>query len=121
MSAFHQILDELVHDDGAAAAIFVDDSGETVDLATVEDSEEMRLLAAYAGIYLRQAERFCTAEKVGSVERISVVCSGLRLHAKRLRENYSLIVLNRREQLSGISRRRLDAAAAKIEREAFDG
>lgn len=119
MSVFNNILDDLVREDDAAAAIFVDDSGETVELSTSEDTEEMRLLAAYAGIYLRQAERFCAAEKVGKVQRISVACENLRLHALRLRHNYSLIVLNRREQLSGLSRRRLDLTAIKIEQEAF--
>ncbi len=122
MSAFYQILDDLIIADRATCAIFVDDSGETVDLAmasSAEDAEEMRLLAAYAGIYLRQTSRFCAAEKVGTVSNVSVACEGLHVHALRLREGYSLIVISRQARLDAVSRRRFEATAVKIELEAF--
>ncbi len=119
MSAFHEILEELVRADGAVGAVFADDSGETVDLATVEEPEEMRLLAAYAGIYLRQAQRFCSSEAVGKVTLMSVRCQGLQLHALTLKEGYSLIVARRSSTLDAVSLRRLRAAAGRIEQEAF--
>jgi len=119
MNAFHQILDELVEEDSATAAIFADDSGETVDMSTADGSEETRLVAAYAGIYLRQSERFCMAEKVGGVRSISIDCEGLHLTALRLKDGYSLILLSRGVRLEAVSRRRLEVAAEKIEKEAF--
>lgn len=119
MSAFHSILSRLVEEDDAAGAIFVDDSGETVDLATPESAEQMRLLGAYAGIYLRQAQRFCAAERMNDVRCVEIGCRGLQLYAMVLREGYSLIVAHRRPTVTAISRRRMQLAARDIEREAF--
>lgn len=119
MSAFHSILSRLVEEDDAAGAIFVDDSGETVDLATPESAEQMRLLGAYAGIYLRQAQRFCAAEGMAAVRSVEIGCQGLHLHAMLLREGYSLIVAHRQPTVAAVSRRRMQLAAHDIEREAF--
>lgn len=119
MSAFHTILSRLVEEDGAAGAIFVDDSGETVDLATPESAEQMRLLGAYAGIYLRQAQRFCSAEGMSDVRSVEIGCKGLQLQAMLLREGYSLIVAHRRPTITAVSRRRMRMAAHDIEQEAF--
>jgi len=121
MSAFEKILQDLVREDGAAGAIFVDDSGETVDLATSEGGDEMRLIGAYAGIYLRQARRFSANEGLGDVSMILIRCRGLQLQVLRLREGYSLILVRREPYIEALSRYRMERAGQAIEREAFAG
>ena len=48
----------LAQNDGAIGALFLDESGETIDLACADLTPfQLRIVGAYVGIYLRQMER----------------------------------------------------------------
>ena len=52
----------LANNDEALGALFLDDNGETVDLACAGYTPyQMRVVGAYLGIYLRQIEKVLTA------------------------------------------------------------
>jgi hypothetical protein len=118
---FQYILANLLADlDGAVGALFFDESGETVDLASSELApDDLRVLGAYLGISLRQLRRALDDTGAGEPRMLHVERSGLHVHAIALPEGYTLAVVQRPPALSARVRRGLEAAAAQITREVF--
>jgi hypothetical protein len=120
---FHYILANLLADlEGAVGALFFDDGGETIDLASSELApDDLRVLGAYLGISLRQLRRALDDTGVGDPLLLHVERSGLHVHAITLPEGYTLAVVQRPPALAARARRGLEAAAAQIKREVFSG
>ena len=63
-------------------ALFLDGSGETVDLACADFSPyEMRVVGAYLGIYLRQLERFLAGNRLGEPRMIHIEKQAVHIYA----------------------------------------
>ena len=120
---FQYILGNLLADlDGAVGALFFDEAGETIDLASSELApDELRVLGAYLGISLRQLRRALGDVGVGGPRLLHVERSGLHVHAITFPEGYTLAVVQRPPGLAARTRRGLEAAAAQITREVFSG
>lgn len=119
--SIHEVLTELHREVGAAGVLFVDGTGETVDLVEGELSEvEMKLLGAYVGIYVRQLRRFLNDPMHGDVELVQIENRGLYLYALPLVDGYSLVLSQRTPALSGVGRRRLVEAGQKLVSAVFD-
>jgi hypothetical protein len=118
---FQYILANLLADlEGAVGALFFDESGETVDLASSELApDDLRVLGAYLGISLRQLRRALDDTGAGVPHMLHVERSGLHVHAITLPEGYTLAVVQRPPALAARVRRGLEAAAAQITREVF--
>ncbi|HUO86120.1 MAG TPA: hypothetical protein VM617_01910 [Thermoanaerobaculia bacterium] len=110
----------LAANEGAAAVLFLDDTGETIHLSCSErDPGEMRVLGAYLGIYLREVERVAADGGLGEPQLIHVERGGLHVYTKPLPDGYHVALVQRRPALVGRARRSLEVAAEELTREVF--
>lgn len=120
---YHYILANLLAtNDGAAGVLFLDDTGETIDLACANGQpEELRVLGAYLGIYLRTIERVAADGGLGEPRMIHLERGGLHVFTVPLPDGYHVALVQRQPALVGRARRSLEAAADQLEAELFTG
>lgn len=118
---YHYILANLLaENEGAVGVLFLDDTGETVDLAVAESSPyQMRVVGAYVGIYLRQMETFLRSEGHGEPRWLHIEKDGLHLYAVPLPDGYYLVLVQRAPALAATARRALEAAREQLSRALF--
>ena len=118
---FHYVLaDLLAKVPGAVAVVFIDDSGETLDVATTGYSpEELKIFGAYFGIDLRQTRLWLGRTRLGEPELIHLRRKKMNVHAICLPDSYFLVLLQSAPASTGLARRHLRSAVADLERELF--
>lgn len=110
----------LAENQGAVGALFLDESGETVEVACVDhDPSEMKLLGAYVGIYLRQIARFLEPEDFGELEALHIESQNLHVFARPVAEGYFLVLAQRAPALTALAERSLARASSQLVRELF--
>ncbi len=110
----------LAANDGAIAVLFLDDSGEVVDLACSQYSPyDMKVLGAYVGIYLRQMDDFLTQASLGSPQGLHIEKSGIHFYATGLPDGYYLVLVQRPPALVARALKTLENARQELEREIF--
>lgn len=110
----------LVEVDGAVGALFLDDSGETVDLACSEHTPyQMRILGAYLGIYMRQLGRVLDDGELGVPALVHIEKEDLHIYASPLPDGYYLVLVQRQPSLTGPAQRALRRAAIELEENIF--
>lgn len=118
----HYILGNLLAaNDRALAALFLDEAGETVDLACSENMTpyQARITGAYLGIYLRQLAKLCKRNSWGLPQQMHIEREGLHIYAQALPDGYYLVLLQSRPGLVARARRSLAGAVGDLEREFF--
>lgn len=117
----HYILANLLaKDENAAGVLFLDDSGETVDLACSDFTPyQMRLVGAYVGIYLKQLSKISREHDLGNAVRVHVEQDEVHIHAQALPEGYYLVLVQRRPGMVAQARRALEQAADELVHEFF--
>jgi hypothetical protein len=118
---FHYVLGNLLaRNEGAVGVLFLDDTGETIDLACSDFSPyQARITGAYLGIYLRQLERFLADSDLGEPRLVHVEKEGLHLYAKALPDGYYLVLVQRQPAVVARARQSLDDACAQLVRALF--
>lgn len=118
--AFQYILRNLLAAaDGAVGVLFLDEGGETVDVACSEFTPyQMRVVGAYFGIYLRQLDRVCQGV-LGAPRLVHIEREGLHLHAMALPDGYYLVLVQRRPGQVAMARAQLEKAGEDVRREVF--
>ncbi len=121
---FSYILANLVAEtDGAVGALFLDETGETVDLTCTEgtDPENLRVIGAWLGIYLRELARFVpeVEESGAGLELVQVEHQGLHLFARALADGYYVALVQKAPAATAITRRRLSEAGELLQAELF--
>lgn len=119
----HYILANLLAaNDRALGALFLDESGETVDLACSESLTpyQARIIGAYLGIYLRQLEKVCDRNQWGYPEQMHIEKEGIHIYAQALPEGYYVVLLQARPGLVAQARRSLLDAEGDLRREFFE-
>ena len=118
---YHYILGNLLaKNEGAVGVLFLDDSGETVDLACSEYSPyQMKVLGAYVGIYLRQMEAFLGDARCGPARWLHVEKDELHLYVMPLPDGYYLVLVQRAPGLAARAHRMLLDAREQLTRELF--
>jgi hypothetical protein len=117
---YHYILANLLAEAGAVGVLFLDELGETVDVACSEFTpDEMRVLGAYLGIYLRQLDTFLGSAEMGSPQLVHVEKRRLNIYAKPLPDDYYLVLVQAQPALTGRARIALDKAAGELVRALF--
>lgn len=110
----------LADNEGAVAVLFVDETGETVDLACADFTPyQMKVVGAYVGIYLRRLAEVLTRADLGRAEIVHVEKDELHLYATPLPEDYFLVLVQRRPALVARARETLRRAREEIAREIF--
>ena len=111
----------LAANDGAAGVLFLDDAGETVDLACADYATpyDLRVMGAYLGIYLRQIESVALAGSLGTPQMIHIERGGLHVFAIPLPDGYHVALIQRRPGLVARARQSLEVAARQLRSEFF--
>ncbi len=118
---FHYVLaDLLARVPGAVAVLFIDDSGETISVATTGYSpEELKIFGAYFGIGLRQGRLSLGTSPLGEPEWVHLRHEKMNVHAICLPDGYFLVLLQSHPALTGLAQRHLRSAIADLDRELF--
>ena len=104
----------------AIGVVFIDDSGETVDFACVDDSPfEMQLIGAYWGSYLRQVRAILEKANLGEVCWLHIERRHRHFHVAVLPDGYCLALVQREGGQVAATREKLRQAARQIAREVF--
>lgn len=118
---FHYVLANLIaNNEEALGALFLDDNGETIDLACSRYSpSEMRVVGAYLGIYLRGLQRFLTRNELGEVRLIHIEGEKAHIYIVPLPDGYHLALVQRHPALVARARESLYQAVEQLRTELF--
>jgi hypothetical protein len=118
---FEYVLANLIaNNQRAVGALFLDGSGETVELACAEFTPyQMRIIGAYLGIHLRQLGKVLADGALGTPRFVHVEKDELHLHALPLPDGYYLVLVQRRPSLVARARATLFDAGEQLRREVF--
>ena len=113
----------LANNDHALGALFLDGTGETVDLAcgTGFSPYEMRVIGAYLGIYLRQLEKVLANNDLGAARMIHIEKKAIHIYVVPLLDGYHLALVQRYPALVARARETLNDAVEQLKRELFHG
>jgi hypothetical protein len=110
----------LADNDDVLAALFLDGTGETVDLASAGSNHyDLRILGAYLGIYLRRIEKIFVAYDLGHPRIVHIEKRGAHIYAVPLAEGYFLALIQRHPALVARARATLEDAAEQLKAELF--
>lgn len=110
----------LANNDQALGVLFLDDNGETVDLACAGYTPyQMRVVGAYFGIYLRQIEKVLTVADAGQTRLIHIEKKMVHIYAMPLPDGYYLVLVQRHPALVARARATMTEAAAQLTQELF--
>lgn len=110
----------LAHNEGAVAVLFLDETGETVDLTFTDVKPfQMKIAGAYVGIYLRQLAVMLSRADLGATEMLHIEKDDIHMYATPLPEGYYLVLVQRRPALVARARETLLKAREEIAQEIF--
>jgi hypothetical protein len=111
----------LAHNDHALGALFLDGTGETVDLACGTDFSpyEMRVIGAYLGIYLRQLDRLLASNDLGEARMIHIEKKALHIYVVPLPEGYHLALVQGHPAMVAHAKETLALAVEQLRQELF--
>jgi hypothetical protein len=111
----------LAHNDHAIAVLFIDETGETVDMACADYTPyDMKILGAYIGICVKQLRGMLQSSEFGGFEMLHIEKEAIHLYATSLPDGYFLVLVQRRPAMVAKARETLGRARAEIAREIFD-
>jgi hypothetical protein len=113
----------LAHNDHALGALFLDGTGETVDLACGTDFSpyEMKVIGAYLGIYLRQLDRLLASNDLGEARMIHIEKRALHIYVVPLPEGYHLALVQGHPAMVAHARETMNLAVEQLRQELFTG
>ena len=104
----------------AVAVIFLDDSGETVEMACTEgDPFDLKVSGAYLGIYLKRIHSNLEETESGELQDFHIELDNLQYQVAPLPDGYSLILVQLRPARVAQGRKMLASAAEQMRREVF--
>jgi len=110
----------LAKNEGALAVLFLDETGEAVDVAVSEFTPyQMKIVGAYVGIYIRQLSSVFENAGLGDTQFLHIEKDDLNLYATSLPDGYYLVLVQRRPALTATARRSLAEARDEIARSIF--
>jgi hypothetical protein len=110
----------LAANEGTVAVLFLDETGETVDMACSEYTPyQMKIVGAYLGIYWRQVSTLLESLTYGEPTVLHMEKGNLHFFAAPLRDGYYLALVQRRPAVVARTRHSLQVACDEIIREIF--
>ncbi len=118
---FHYVLANLLaNNKDALGALFLDGSGETVDLACADFSQyDMKIIGAYLGIYLRRFEKLLAGNDLGDLRIVHIEKRGIHIYIVPLPDEYCLALVQRHPALVAQARASLAEAVEQLKHELF--
>ncbi len=119
--AFQYILANLLaNNDRAVGVLFLDGTGETVDLACSEYTPyQLRVVVAYLGIYLRRLEKVLAGNDLGRPQMIHIEKQAIHIYAMPLPDGYYLGLVQRHPAVVAHARHTLEQAVEQLKAELF--
>ncbi len=113
----------LAHNDHALGALFLDGTGETVDLACGTDFSpyEIKVIGAYLGIYLRQLDRLLASNDLGEARMIHIEKKALHIYVVPLPEGYHLALVQGHPAMVAHAKETMALAVEQLRQELFVG
>jgi hypothetical protein len=116
---FGRILHELVTStDGAIGAVFVDATGEAVELVSERpfeaDDHDLKVLGAYQGICLMNLRDLCTKLAIGQPQRFKVEFARAKALCCDLRDGYYIVLLVDGQGHEGQAWHQLDVCRGRL-------
>jgi hypothetical protein len=106
---------------GAIGAVFLDSEGESVEVVTVRpfetDDHDLRVIGAYAGIFMSQLRRVANTTDGGDVARYKFDFAASRIFCTNLKEGYYLVLIVDASTVEGMVWKRLDECRTALLRE----
>ncbi|HJX27167.1 MAG TPA: hypothetical protein VJ885_04590 [Thermoanaerobaculia bacterium] len=110
----------LANNNDALGALFLDDNGETVDLACAGYTPyQMRVVGAYVGIYLRQFERVLVSNNLGATQLIHIEKRDIHIYTMPLPDGYYLVLVQKHPAVVARARATMLEVAGQLTRELF--
>jgi predicted regulator of Ras-like GTPase activity (Roadblock/LC7/MglB family) len=118
---FHTVLTNLLNTNkDALAVLFLDGTGETVDLACNGFSpDDMKIVGAYLGIYLRRFEKLLAGNGLGSLQVVHIEKRGLHIYMAPMPDEYCLALVQKHPALVAQARASLGEAVEQLKHELF--
>lgn len=115
---FQYILANLLSEnDQAVGVLFLDGTGETVDVVCAGFTpEQLKVVGAYLGIYFRQLDKAMESTDLGGPRMIHIEVQELHIFATALPDEYYLVLVQKRPALVARSRVTLLEAATELGR-----
>ncbi|MGH9457705.1 MAG: roadblock/LC7 domain-containing protein [Thermoanaerobaculia bacterium] len=115
---FKRILDQLVDGvDGALAAVFIHDDGETVETVGTLSDYDLKVIGAYQGIFLTRVKALCKALDHGEPQRLKIEWNGSKILNCPIDEEYSVVLVVTPESNEGLAWRALLRGRDRIRQE----
>lgn len=106
------LLDLLRTTPGSVGALFLDSEGESVEVVTERPFDagdhDLRVIGAYAGIFLSQLRRIATTVDGGNTSRFKAEFAETTIFCTDLQDGYYLVLVADATAVEGIAWRRLD-------------
>jgi hypothetical protein len=110
----------LANNDRAVGVLFLDGTGETVDLACSEFTPyQLRIVGAYLGIYLRRLEKVLASNELGVPRMIHIEKQAIHIYAMPLPDGYYLGLVQRHPALVARARQTMEKAVEQLTTELF--
>ena len=117
--SFRDILADLLQTTrGAIGAAFLDSEGESVEVASARpfdtDDHELRVIGAYAGIFLSHQQRIAEATGSGSATRFKIDFAASTIFCSELGDGYYLVLIADSAAVEGTAWRALERCRAAL-------
>ena len=110
----------LANNKDALGALFLDGTGETVDLACSDFSpDDMKIVGAYLGIYLRRFEKLLAGNGLGELKVVHIEKRGLHIYMAPMPDEYCLALVQKHPALVAQARASLAEAVEQLKHELF--
>jgi predicted regulator of Ras-like GTPase activity (Roadblock/LC7/MglB family) len=118
---FDHVLATLLADNkDAIGVLFLDGTGETVDLACADFSkDDMKIIGAYLGIYLRRFEKLLSGNDLGELRIVHIEKRGIHIYMVPMPDQYCLALVQKHPSLVAKARASLGEAVEQLNRELF--
>jgi predicted regulator of Ras-like GTPase activity (Roadblock/LC7/MglB family) len=106
------LLDLLQSTPGAIGAVFLDSEGESVEVVSARpfdtDDHELRVIGAYAGIFLSHLRRIAGATDSGEARRFKIDFAASRIFCCALQDGYYLAAVVDAAAVEGVVWKKLE-------------
>src|SRR5258708_5371552 len=103
---------------GAIGAVFLDSEGESVEVLSARpfdtNDHDLRVIGAYAGIFLSQLRRITDSTNAGAARRYKIDFAASKILCRDLKDGYYLVLVVDAEAVEGMVWQGLEQCCARL-------